>query len=271
LRDRILGMEIATSDGLVTRSGGRVVKNVAGYDVGRLIAGSCGGLALITEVSLRLQPRPEAHAPFTRTYAGATEAAGHALAVAREAPALGFVSVVARGGEARLAWVHEGDEEAVEDGVRWSTQRFGAAEVTDAHDHPAPVEARLAVNALEHICPERTNVLLKAGVRPSRVPALLAALGELGPTSLGSHVVQGAVFARFDLGAPQAAEWTRRACAAVERAEGWWRWQGAWRDGDGPHAEPWGGIATPWALYARLKDAFDPGGRLGPPVWGAVR
>jgi len=48
LRDRVLGMEIATSDGRVTKSGGRVVKNVAGYDVGRLIAGSHGALALIT-------------------------------------------------------------------------------------------------------------------------------------------------------------------------------------------------------------------------------
>ena len=268
LRDRILGMEIATSDGRVTKSGGRVVKNVAGYDVGRLIAGSCGGLALVTEVTLRLQPRPEGHAPFTRAFAGAPEAAEHGLALAREAPALGFVSVVARGAEARLTWVHEGDVEAVEDGVAWSAARHGAALESDAHDHPAPVEARLAVNALDHVCPERTNVLLKAGVRPSRVPALLAALGELGATYLGAHLVQGAVFARFDLGAPRAAEWTRRACAQVESAGGWWRWQGAWRDGDGPVAEPWGGIVTPWALYARLKQAFDPGGRLGPPVWG---
>jgi len=268
LRDRILGMEIATSDGRTTRSGGRVVKNVAGYDVGRLVAGSCGGLALVTEVTLRLQPRPEAHAPFTRAFAGAPEAAQHGLALAREAPALGFASVVARGSEARLTWVHEGDAEAVEDGVAWSAARHGAPEATDAHDHPAPVEARLALNALDHVCPERTNVLLKAGVRPSRVPGLLAALGELGPSSLGAHLVQGAVFARFDLGAPRAAEWTHRACAQVKAFGGWWRWQGAWREGDGPASEPWGGIATPWALYRRLKQAFDPGGLLGPPVWG---
>jgi len=268
LRDRILGMEIATSDGRVTKSGGRVVKNVAGYDVGRLVAGSCGGLALVTEVTLRLHPRPEAHAPFTRAFAGAPEAAQHGLALAREAPALAFVSVVARGNGARLTWVHEGDTEAVEDGVAWSSARHGSPEATDAHDHPAPVEARLALNALDHVCPERNNVLLKAGVRPSRVPSVLAALGELGPSFLGAHLVQGAVFARFDLGAPRASEWTRRACHAIEQAGGWWRWQGAWREGDGPASEPWGGIVTPWALYKRLKQAFDPGGILGPPVWG---
>jgi hypothetical protein len=164
--------------------------------------------------------------------------------------------------------VHEGDLEAVEDGVRWSGARFGESLPTDAPDHPAPVEARLALKALEHVCPERTNVLLRAGVRPSRVPGLLATLSEMGATFLGAHVVQGAVFARFNLGETGAAGWARRACEAVEGAGGWWRWQGAWRQEDGPAPEPWGGIETPWPLYARLKQAFDPGGRLGPPVWG---
>lgn len=268
LRDRILGMEIATSDGKVTRSGGRVVKNVAGYDVGRLVSGSCGGLALVTEVTLRLSPMPEAHAPFERSFAGAPEAARHAFVLAREAPALGFVSVVAHAGEARLIWVHEGDLEAVEDGVRWSASRHGDARESDKDDHPAPVEARIALKALEHVCPERTNVLLRAGVRPSRVADLLAVLGELGPTFLGAHVAQGAVFARFELSEKSSAPWARRACLAVEDAGGWWRWQGAWRQEDGPAPEPWGGIETPWPLYARIKQAFDPGGLLGPAVWG---
>ncbi len=273
LRDRILGMEIATSDGKVTKSGGRVVKNVAGYDVGRLIAGSHGGLALVTEVTLRLSPKPEAHAPFTRAFASAHEASAQAFTIAREAPALGFASVVGSGATARLVWVHEGDTEAVEEGRRWSEARYGAALESDAHDHPAPVESRLAVKALEHVCPERTNVLLKAGVRPSRVSDLLATLGELGPTFLGAHAGQGAVFARFNLGGADAALWAHRACRAVEGSGGWWRWQGAWRAGDGPEAAPWGGIETPWPLYARLKQAFDPGGLLGPAVYagGAAR
>jgi FAD/FMN-containing dehydrogenase len=267
LRDRILGMEIATSDGNVTRSGGRVVKNVAGYDVGRLIAGSHGGLALVTEVTLRLSPMPEAHAPFTRAFASAHEAAGHAFALAQGAPALGLVSVVASNQVALLTWVHEGDAEAVEEGVRWSEARHGKALATDAHDHPAPVESRLALKALEHVCPERTNVLLKAGVRPSRVADLLATWSELGPTFLGAHAMHGAAFARFDLGDPAKVRWAHQACLAAQTAGGWWRWQGAWRAGDGPGAAPWGGIETPWPLYARLKQAFDPGGLLGPSVY----
>ena len=269
LRDRILGIEIATSDGKVSRSGGRVVKNVAGYDVGRLIAGSHGALALVTEVTLRLGPMPEAHAPFERAFAGAPEAAGHALTIAREAPALGFVAVVAAGPAARLIWVHEGDAEAVAEGARWSQARHGEARAQDAHDHPAPVEARLVLKALEHVCPDRTNVLLKAGVRPSRVADLLATLGELGPRDRGAHVAHGAVFARFDLTLPDAARRAHRACDAIEAAGGWWRWQGAWRTEDGPFDAPWGGIETPWPLYGRLKQAFDPGGMLGPGIYAA--
>jgi FAD/FMN-containing dehydrogenase len=58
-RDRILGARFALTDGTVARSGGKVVKNVAGYGIHRLLCGSHGGLALILEASLKLAPAPE--------------------------------------------------------------------------------------------------------------------------------------------------------------------------------------------------------------------
>ena len=58
-RDRILGARFALPDGTLARTGGRVVKNVAGYGIHRLLCGSRGGLALILEASLKLQPAPE--------------------------------------------------------------------------------------------------------------------------------------------------------------------------------------------------------------------
>ena len=61
-RDLIIGVELALSDGTVARGGGRVIKNVAGYDLPKLAAGSFGTLGMITEVSVRLHPRPEAFA-----------------------------------------------------------------------------------------------------------------------------------------------------------------------------------------------------------------
>lgn len=58
-RDLVLGMEFVTGDGQVVRSGGRVVKNVAGFDLTRLLVGSWGTLGVITEATLRLRARPE--------------------------------------------------------------------------------------------------------------------------------------------------------------------------------------------------------------------
>jgi glycolate oxidase FAD binding subunit len=59
-RDQILGMTVVDGNGRILEVGGRVVKNVAGYDMPRLFIGSFGTLAVITEVTVRTQPRPEA-------------------------------------------------------------------------------------------------------------------------------------------------------------------------------------------------------------------
>jgi glycolate oxidase FAD binding subunit len=58
-RDLVLGVTVALPDGSVARAGGRVIKNVAGYDLGKLHTGAFGTLGLIAEVNLRLHPRPE--------------------------------------------------------------------------------------------------------------------------------------------------------------------------------------------------------------------
>ena len=63
-RDLALGVEFVTGDGVLARGGGRVVKNVAGFDLTRLMTGSWGTLAVITEVTLRLHARPEADETF---------------------------------------------------------------------------------------------------------------------------------------------------------------------------------------------------------------
>ena len=56
VRDQIIGIGLLRPDGIEAHAGGRVVKNVAGYDLMRLLCGSWGSLALITELTLRLQP-----------------------------------------------------------------------------------------------------------------------------------------------------------------------------------------------------------------------
>lgn len=62
LRDYILGMSFVTDEGVEVKAGGRVVKNVAGYDFMKLQTGALGTLGVITHVTLKVKPRPEAYA-----------------------------------------------------------------------------------------------------------------------------------------------------------------------------------------------------------------
>src|SRR5579862_7648462 len=83
-RDLLIGITIVRADGTVAHSGGKVVKNVAGYDLGKLFAGSQGTLGLITEATFRLHPRPGAVAWVTGEF-GPSDRAGAASAVATAA------------------------------------------------------------------------------------------------------------------------------------------------------------------------------------------
>lgn len=62
MRDLVIGITVVLADGTIASSGGKVVKNVAGYDLAKLFSGSRGRLGLIARVALRLHPRPGAEA-----------------------------------------------------------------------------------------------------------------------------------------------------------------------------------------------------------------
>src|SRR5712692_230669 len=59
-RDLVIGIQLATTDGALAKAGGRVVKNVAGYDLGKLVTGSFGSLAAIVSATFKLSPLPAA-------------------------------------------------------------------------------------------------------------------------------------------------------------------------------------------------------------------
>src|SRR6185295_7364333 len=64
-RDLVIGIQLATTDGILSKAGGQVVKNVAGYDLGKLVTGSFGSLAAIVSATFKLTPLPGASKTIT--------------------------------------------------------------------------------------------------------------------------------------------------------------------------------------------------------------
>jgi len=80
-RDLIIGIEIALADGRIARAGGRVVKNVAGYDLSKLLCGSLGSLAVVTSATFKLAPLPPVSATLVASLPDARSAGALAVAL----------------------------------------------------------------------------------------------------------------------------------------------------------------------------------------------
>jgi glycolate oxidase FAD binding subunit len=86
VRDLLIGTRTALADGTVALAGGRVVKNVAGYDLDKLLVGSFGTLGVIVEATLKVLPVPVASDGLVARFARSTDAFAAANAVVRGAP-----------------------------------------------------------------------------------------------------------------------------------------------------------------------------------------
>jgi glycolate oxidase FAD binding subunit len=147
LRDFVLGLKLVDGRGQALAFGGQVMKNVAGYDVSRLVAGSLGTLGLIAEVSLKLAPRPQAEttlrleAPQARALELMNRWAGQPLPVTASAWHDGELTVRLSGSAAgvRAAAAHIGG--AALDGSFWA----GIREQSDAFFSGAEPLWRLSV------------------------------------------------------------------------------------------------------------------------------
>jgi glycolate oxidase FAD binding subunit len=186
-RDLLLGVQVVTGDGRTLNFGGRVVKNVAGYDLVRLLAGSRGTLGVITSAFLLLRSSP----PVTRTYrvivGSGAEAAAVALAVRdrMEAEALEVLGtsgtgIGGRAGEGDAAsWSVlvrlAGSEEAVAEQVT-RLRELGAATREDAG---APWNALSDAEAATGTC-------VRLGGRPAELEHTVARAVRLAGEAAGS-------------------------------------------------------------------------------------
>ena len=83
VRDQILGVQVALADGTIARGGGKVVKNVAGYDLPKLFTGALGTLGVVLSASFRLYPLP---ADFTDAALRRADIQSHSLTLSARSP-----------------------------------------------------------------------------------------------------------------------------------------------------------------------------------------
>jgi glycolate dehydrogenase FAD-binding subunit len=175
IRDLIIGITVVLADGTVARAGGKVVKNVAGYDLAKLFCGSLGTLGMVAEVTFRLHPLPPAAAVVTLGVDGPDQA-GQAMArLARSAlePSAAELTLDEWGWPGRLTLVFEGIAPGVEAQAAAAAELLGQVGEA-AVAGPGGIEA--ALSQLGALPFEKAEYACKATFPPAE---LAGVLGEL--------------------------------------------------------------------------------------------
>jgi glycolate oxidase FAD binding subunit len=263
-RDLIIGISFIRADGVLARGGGKVVKNVAGFDLPRLFVGSLGTLGLITTVTFRLHPRPEAS--VTLRFADLDGAAVWSLVRAARAAQLEPAAAAALSARGRL-----------ELGVRFEGFAPGVAQQTErllslARD--AGVAGERLDDAAARAFWERHDRVRAGGslrVRLTAPPAALPALVREGLWPVVDALSEGAaaVYPTLGIGvvsgvpvtAGPTASALGRARSGVTALGGSLVVAAAPAEIQGA-VDPWGPPPAAFALMRSLKDRFDPERRL---------
>jgi glycolate oxidase FAD binding subunit len=266
LRDHVLGMRAVNGAGEVIKSGGRVLKNVTGLDMCKLLAGSHGTLAVMTEITLKVLPAPEDTASIV------LRGLAPAQAVAALSAALGSpygVSAAAHLPPAAAALLGSAESLTIarlEDfaaSVAYRSERlrqelgaFGAAEIWPATQSRDVWAATRDAKVLPQ---SDGDAIWRVSVRPSRGPHILAAAEQNGAQAYldwGGGLVM--------IAGPATPELHAALTAAAREAGGVWtvlRAPSAWRTAvDVLPPEP----APLAAISRRVKSAMDPAGILNP-------
>jgi glycolate oxidase FAD binding subunit len=270
-RDLLIGITMVRADGTIAKAGGKVVKNVAGYDIGKLLAGSYGTLGLITEATFRLHPKPPAVAYVSATCSDAASAADVSLSAAASplAPAAVELDWPRSGAPVSVAILIEGDPEGVAERAARMRALLTSTGVVASED-PPPWWGRSAAAAdggtvlriafwagqLADVLTAIREAARRAGLDPvisgsGAAGVLHAALAADAPAEAVAQLVTS-LRAEPDRD-PAGAAVGPRASAIVLHAPP------AVRDA----VEMWGPLPS-GALMRSIKDQFDPEHRMAP-------
>ena len=262
VRDQLIGTTTALADGTLARAGGRVVKNVAGYDLNKLLIGSLGTLGVIVECTFKILPLPKASAGLQASFARAIEAFAAADALARTParPAALVVESTARDAW-RLLVLAQGDPSAVERTLAIAADAAQAQGGTaERHD-----DIELGLGPLRELPATTRGTVVRASLPIAAQNAFADVATRLGGfRHLVADAASGVVRIHVqsddssEIAAADALRAAARVCggsAHIERRPDAIRNSvSAWGDGDVP------GLF----LMKRLKGAFDPNGVLEP-------
>jgi glycolate oxidase FAD binding subunit len=273
-RDQIIGVSFATAEGVEVKGGGRVVKNVAGYDFPKLLSGSLGTLGIITRMTLKVRPIPEASAMVWVPLDGLDDAAraleklntSDARPIAIELLSHQAAGAVGAGlGLPEGPWVLAIGLEDNAASVRW---QLGRLMIELGRSDLAIREAAGAVEIwsglIEFQAGDPGPLGCSVALRPSRVASFLAQVDPArwaAQAHAGSGIVRLQGLGQWDL---------ERAAGEVARLRSMTQADGGslvvarcpaeWKS----TLSVWGPRRPDWALAEKVKRALDPAGVLNP-------
>lgn len=262
LRDLVIGVTVALADGTVASSGGKVVKNVAGYDLPKLVTGAFGTLGVITRAIFRLHPLPRE----TRTISCETldVAEGQRLMLSIQNSKLAHSALqICCGREMppRVDVLFEGTEAGLRAQLEHMSAMIGAARVVDAGGK--------LWNARQEICSAGKGgaefAVMKFAALPAQIAETIERIASLSGTGLRWSVVAQATgigWVRIE-GESQAIDSVLRELReSLEASEG--SLVIAHRPAGMMELDVWGGTGDTLALMRAVKGQFDPRGTLNP-------
>ena len=259
LRDLVIGVTLVLADGTIAHSGGHVIKNVAGFDLAKLVHGSYGTLAVVAEVVLRLHPVPKGTATVELpcALADAPDHAARVLGGPFEPTALEWIGDSAVDGTLLIRL--DGTPTALATRLAHLRSTLPAPETDGRHSRPDGGDAgadRSTQVWERHAAAVRGRAgatVVRVGCLPSALPGVLAALP--GATSITAGLGTGVATVSVDPAV------VAEVHAAVHAAGGTSMVRSRPDHADLP---AWGPAPSAIAVLRAVKTALDPLGRFGP-------